>query len=36
MLRYQGIPIGGYNQIIKKLLNNIEVKLNTDFNLNAR
>ena len=30
---YQGIPIDGYNNIIKKLLNNIEVRLNTDFNL---
>ena len=31
---YQGIPIGGYTNLIKKLLNNIEVKLNTDFFLN--
>lgn len=29
--RYQGIPIGGYNVIIEKLLENIEVRLNTDF-----
>lgn len=29
--RYQGIPIGGYNKIIKKMLNGIEVILNTDF-----
>ena len=28
---YQGIPIGGYTQIIEKLLEGIEVKLNTDF-----
>ena len=29
--RYQGIPIGGYNIIIEKMLENVEVKLNTDF-----
>ena len=29
--RYQGIPIGGYTQIIEKLLDGIEVRLNTDF-----
>ena len=28
---YQGIPIGGYNKIIEKMLNGIEVRLNTDF-----
>lgn len=28
---YQGIPIGGYTQIIEKMLNGIEVKLNCDF-----
>ncbi|OWT32362.1 UDP-galactopyranose mutase [Methanobrevibacter sp. 87.7] len=28
---YQGIPMGGYTQIIEKLLDGIEVKLNTDF-----
>lgn len=28
---YQGIPKGGYTQIFEKLLNGIEVKLNTDF-----
>jgi UDP-galactopyranose mutase len=28
---YQGIPIGGYTQIIEKMLDGIEVKLNTDF-----
>ena len=29
--KYQGIPIGGYNVIIEKLLENIEVKVSTDF-----
>ena len=29
--RYQGIPIGGYTKIIEKMLDGIEVKLNTDF-----
>lgn len=29
--RYQGIPIGGYTQVFKKLLNGIEVRLNTDY-----
>lgn len=29
--RYQGIPIGGYTAIIEKLLEGIEVKLNTNF-----
>jgi len=28
---YQGIPIGGYTPIFKKLLEGIEVKLNTDY-----
>ncbi len=28
---YQGIPIGGYTKIIEKMLENVEVKLNTDF-----
>lgn len=28
---YQGIPIGGYNAIIEKLLKGVEVKLSTDF-----
>ncbi len=28
---YQGIPIGGYNKIIEKMLDGIEVKLETDF-----
>lgn len=29
--RYQGIPIGGYNVIIEKLLEGIDVKLNTNY-----
>lgn len=29
--KYQGIPIGGYNVIINKLLENIETKTNCDF-----
>lgn len=29
--KFQGIPIGGYTQIIEKLLKDVEVKLNTDF-----
>ena len=28
---FQGVPIGGYTQIIEKMLDGIEVKLNTDF-----
>ncbi len=28
---YQGIPIDGYTQIIEKMLNGVEVRLNTDF-----
>ena len=28
---YQGIPIGGYNVLIDKLLENVEVRLDTDF-----
>ena len=28
---YQGIPIGGYNKIIEKMLDGIEVRLETDF-----
>lgn len=31
--RYQGIPIGGYNQIIERLLDCIDVELNCDFNI---
>lgn len=29
---YQGIPVGGYNVIIDKLFEGIEILLNTDFN----
>lgn len=29
--KYQGIPIGGYTQLFTKLLEGIEVRLNTDF-----
>ena len=28
---YQGIPIGGYNKIIEKMLNGIDIKLNIDY-----
>lgn len=28
---YQGIPIGGYNKIIERMLEGVEVKLDTDF-----
>lgn len=29
--RYQGIPIGGYNQIVEKLLEGADIRLNTDY-----
>lgn len=29
--KYQGIPIGGYTQIFEKLLDGIDVELNTDY-----
>ena len=29
--RYQGIPIGGYTQIIEKMLEKVEVKINCDY-----
>lgn len=29
--KYQGIPIGGYTKIIEKMLDGIEVRLDTDF-----
>ena len=29
--RYQGIPIGGYTQMVEKLLENVDVMLETDF-----
>ena len=34
--KYQGIPIGGYTKIIEKMLEGIEVKLNTDFFKNRK
>lgn len=33
---YQGIPIGGYTQIIEKMLDGIEVELNTDYFKNRK
>jgi UDP-galactopyranose mutase len=30
--RYQGIPIGGYTQLFERLLDGIEVRLQTEFN----
>lgn len=32
--KFQGIPIGGYTQIIEKMLLGVEVRLNTDFIMN--
>lgn len=29
--RYQGIPIGGYTKLVEKMLDGIEVRLNTNF-----
>ncbi len=29
--RYQGIPMGGYTKIVKKMLDGIDVKTNTDY-----
>ena len=29
--RYQGIPVGGYTRIVEKMLEGIDVKLNTDY-----
>ena len=29
--KYQGIPVGGYTQIIEKMLDGVEVRLNVDF-----
>lgn len=29
--KYQGIPVGGYTQIVEKMLDGIEVRLGTDF-----
>lgn len=33
--RYQGIPIGGYNRLIRALLDGIEVRTGEDYNLPA-
>lgn len=32
--RYQGIAEGGYTQIIEKMLSNVDISLNTDYNKN--
>ncbi|MCL1040917.1 UDP-galactopyranose mutase [Shewanella marisflavi] len=32
--RFQGVPIGGYTKLIEKMLDGVEVQLNTDFLLN--
>ena len=29
--RYQGIPMGGYTKLIEKMIDGIEIKLNTDY-----
>lgn len=29
--RYQGVPVGGYTKMFERMLNGIEVKLNTDY-----
>ena len=29
--RYQGIPMGGYTQMVEKMLDGVEVRLNTDY-----
>ncbi|OCG03221.1 UDP-galactopyranose mutase [Gilliamella sp. wkB112] len=29
--KYQGIPIGGYTQVIEKMLDSVEIRLNTNF-----
>jgi UDP-galactopyranose mutase len=29
--RYQGIPVGGYNPLFRKLLQGVDVRLNTDY-----
>lgn len=33
---YQGIPVGGYTSMVEKILNGIEVRLNTDFLKNRK
>lgn len=32
--RFQGIPIGGYTKMVENMLDNIDVKLNTDYLVN--
>ncbi|SES63519.1 UDP-galactopyranose mutase [[Clostridium] polysaccharolyticum] len=34
--KYQGIPVGGYTQIAEKMLEGVEVRLNTDFFANRK
>ena len=34
--RYQGIPTGGYTQIIEKMLNGIDIRLNTEYKAFAK
>lgn len=34
--KYQGIPVGGYNLLIEKLLEGADIRLNCDFNSNRR
>ena len=34
--RFQGIPIGGYIQIIEKMLNGIDIRLNTEYKAFAK
>jgi len=34
--KYQGVPIGGYTRIIEKMLDGIEIRLNTDFFKNRK
>lgn len=29
--RYQGIPIGGYTKLVEKMLESVEIRLNTDY-----
>lgn len=33
---YQGIPVGGYTKMVKKMLEGIEVRLNTDYLANKK
>ncbi|MBA5201088.1 UDP-galactopyranose mutase [Pectobacterium aroidearum] len=34
--KYQGIPEGGYTKIIEEMLSNVDVVLNTDFNVSKK